>query len=289
MLRECNCELLLIQATKGVARSDMVLLAQTTSTSALLFSSTVRSQYSFRHPSRSTPTVRFVDLAFSCHALVLSIVTLSQFMPRVWGWRDGELRTHSRARPTRAVRWLLLAAGFSIAGSITAVLVYNNTDRDDSRWQWLDVVRVIVIVPFLATKRYRPKLTSSNLYYLQMTTFSMIKVLLTILKYVPQALSHIYSRSTLGFSITQVLFDTAGGIFSIVQLLLDSYGSGGGWEGVATSLADNPGKLGLAGVSLVFDMVFIIQHYVLYRPISLSQQEDRIKSNFRGEQRALLE
>jgi cystinosin len=56
----------------------------------------------------------------------------------------------------------------------------------------------------------------------------------------------------------------------MVQLVLDSYGSGGGWEGVATSLADNPGKLGLAGVSLFFDAVFIIQHYVLYGPVNLS-------------------
>jgi cystinosin len=117
---------------------------------------------------------------------------------------------------------------------------------------------------------------------------SIIKVLLTIIKYVPQALSHIRSRSTLGFSITQVLLDTAGGVFSLVQLVLDSYGDGGGWEGVATSLADNPGKLGLAGVSLFFDAVFIIQHYVLYGPVSLSWQAVSVDSDAEGEQRALL-
>ena len=69
----------------------------------------------------------------------------------------------------------------------------------------------------------------------------------------------------------------------MVQLVLDSYGSGGGWEGVATSLADNPGKLGLAGVSLFFDAVFIVQHYVLYGPVNPLWQEDEVDSDAEGE------
>ena len=139
-------------ATEGVARSDMVLYTQTTSTSALLFSSTVRSQYASRHPSRSTPTVRAADLAFSGHALVLSAITLSQFLPRIWGWKDGKLSEHTRAGPTRPVRWLLLAAGILISGSIIAVLILP--DSDGKCWQMLDVVRLIH--PYLATKRRRP-------------------------------------------------------------------------------------------------------------------------------------
>lgn len=137
-----------------MAKSDMVLLAQTTSTSALLFSSTVRHQYSSRHPSRSTPTVRLADLAFSCHALVVSAVTLSQFLPRIWGWKHSKLRKHVRAGPTRPVRWLLLAAGLSILGSTIAVLIFDKTNQNDSRWQWLDVVRFMIIVPYLAMRRY---------------------------------------------------------------------------------------------------------------------------------------
>ena len=138
-----------------MARPDIFLLAQTTSTSALLFSSTVRSQYSLRHPSRSIPTVRLADLAFSCHALVLSAVTLSQFLPWIWGWKDSKLRAHGRVRPTRPVRWLVLAAGLLILGSVIAVLVFDKIDRDDGRWQWLDVVRLISIVPFSCNEAIR--------------------------------------------------------------------------------------------------------------------------------------
>lgn len=80
----------------------------------------------------------------------------------------------------------------------------------------------------------------------------------------------------------------------MVQLLLDSYGSGGdggGWTGVASSLADNPGKLGLAGVSLFFDGVFVVQHYVLYGPVKRlwGEDEDGFESaDEGGERRALL-
>jgi hypothetical protein len=147
-------------ARNGAARADVVLFAQTTSTSALIFSSTVRSQYASRHPSHSTPTVRPTDLAFSGHALVLSAVTLSQFLPRIWGWKYVKLREHREAGPTRPVRWLLLAAGISISGSIIAVLIFDKPGRDDSRWQWLDVVRLIV--PFLATKRHQCSLVCSK-------------------------------------------------------------------------------------------------------------------------------
>lgn len=216
------------------------------------------------------------------------MVTLSQFLPRIWGWKESKLREHGRARPTRPVRWLLLAAGLLIFGSIIAVFVFDKTDRGDSRWQWLDVVRLTIIVSCLVPKRRGPSKRALTIYDLQITTLSLIKVLLTIIKYVPQALLHIRSRSTLGFSITQVLLDTAGGVFSMLQLVLDSYGSGGGWEGMATSLADNPGKLGLAGVSLFFDAVFIVQHYVLYGPVGVAWREDGDDGDDEGERRALL-
>lgn len=59
---------------------------------------------------------------------------------------------------------------------------------------------------------------------------------------------------------------------------------------MATSLADNPGKLGLAGVSLFFDAVFVVQHYVLYGSVRRSWGEDEVESDAeeRGERRTLL-
>ena len=51
---------------------------------------------------------------------------------------------------------------------------------------------------------------------------------------------------------------------------------------MATALADNPGKLGLAGVSLFFDAVFVGQHYVLYGPVSRSWREEDVAGDAEG-------
>lgn len=125
-------------------------------------------------------------------------------------------------------------------------------------------------------------------FYSQITILSLLKVLLTIVKYVPQALSHIRERSTFGFSITQVLLDTAGGIFSLTQLLLDSIDSGNTWNVAARAITENPGKLGLACVSLAFDGLFVIQHYVLYGPVDLLRNKSENHANDE-ERRPLLD
>jgi cystinosin len=55
------------------------------------------------------------------------------------------------------------------------------------------------------------------------------------------------------------LLDFSGGILSMLQLLIDS-SLQADWSG----LTGNPVKFGLANISLLFDIIFITQHYVLY-------------------------
>lgn len=75
----------------------------------------------------------------------------------------------------------------------------------------------------------------------------------------PQVLTNYRNRSTHGWSILQILFDFVGGILSITQLLIDSYQQGD-WSG----LTGNPVKFALGNVAIVFDLVFMVQHYCLY-------------------------
>ena len=81
---------------------------------------------------------------------------------------------------------------------------------------------------------------------------------MTVSKYVPQALSNYRRKSTVGWSIGNVLLDLTGGFLSIAQLILD--GATKGWSGVV----GDPVKFALGFVSIVFDILFIVQHYVLY-------------------------
>lgn len=69
------------------------------------------------------------------------------------------------------------------------------------------------------------------------------------------------AKSTAGWSIVQILLDFAGGVMSIMQLVIDS-SLQGDWSG----LTANPVKFGLGNVSVFFDVIFMLQHYILYRP-----------------------
>lgn len=114
---------------------------------------------------------------------------------------------------------------------------------------------------------------------LQMYAMTYVKLLVTVFKYVPQVVSNYRRKSTTGWSINQVLLDSAGGILSLCQLVIDS-SLQTDWSG----LTSNPVKLGLANISLMFDAVFLVQHYVLYRKDS-DDKEDAGPASPRDEPR----
>ncbi|XP_062888867.1 cystinosin-like isoform X1 [Mobula hypostoma] len=93
------------------------------------------------------------------------------------------------------------------------------------------------------------------LYY-----FSYIKLVITLIKYIPQALMNYRRNSTDGWSIGNVLLDLTGGSFSIVQMFLQSYNNDE-W----LLIFGDPTKFGLGVFSVLFDILFIVQHYCLYR------------------------
>lgn len=97
--------------------------------------------------------------------------------------------------------------------------------------------------------------TLSLLYF-----FSYVKLAITIIKYCPQAWMNYKRKSTEGWSIGNILLDFTGGALSLVQMFLLSTNYND-WS----SIFGSPTKLGLGLFSILFDIVFIIQHYILYR------------------------
>lgn len=81
-----------------------------------------------------------------------------------------------------------------------------------------------------------------------------------MVKYIPQAWANYQRKSTAGWSINQILLDLIGGVLSIAQLVIDS-SLQSDWSGIT----GNPVKLGLGNVSILFDIVFMVQHYILYK------------------------
>ncbi|KAE9416074.1 hypothetical protein Angca_002294, partial [Angiostrongylus cantonensis] len=96
------------------------------------------------------------------------------------------------------------------------------------------------------------------LYYV--TGLSYIKMIVTLLKYIPQAMQNFRRKSTTGWSIGNVLLDFTGGCLDILQMCLQCWNVSD-WS----AFYGNPVKFGLGLVSTLFDILFMTQHYVLYR------------------------
>jgi cystinosin len=88
---------------------------------------------------------------------------------------------------------------------------------------------------------------------------SFIKMGVTLYKYTPQLYLNHKRKSTEGWSIDVVLLDFTGGLLSTAQMFLDAAASGN-WGFVL----GNPVKFGLGIISIVYDVAFMLQHYVLY-------------------------
>ncbi|KAI2659454.1 Cystinosin [Labeo rohita] len=101
------------------------------------------------------------------------------------------------------------------------------------------------------------------LYY-----FSYIKLGVTLVKYIPQAYMNYRRKSTEGWSIGNVLLDFTGGSFSLLQMFLQAYNNNK-WK----IIFGDPTKFGLGVLSIFFDVVFITQHYCLYRNRELMYQD----------------
>lgn len=88
---------------------------------------------------------------------------------------------------------------------------------------------------------------------------SYVKLVLTVVKYIPQVYMNYLRKSTTGWSIINVMLDFAGGVLSITQILLDCWISGH-WSGIMGFMI----KLALGVVTLFFDTIFLLQHYVWF-------------------------
>lgn len=98
--------------------------------------------------------------------------------------------------------------------------------------------------------------------------YSYIKIIISCIKYIPQLLLNYRRKSTDGWSIGYVLFDFIGGILSIIQMFFLAFNYDD-WSLLLGSIT----KLLLGILTIGFDIVFIIQHYILYKNMSQKQSD----------------
>lgn len=137
----------------------------------------------------------------------------------------------------RPSRFILGVASGCVASVVVVLLLVSSASSaanvdPETDWCWLDAVYAV----------------------------GYVKLIITLIKYTPQVVANFRNKSTVGWSIWQILLDFAGGVLSIAQLLIDS-SMEGDWSGVT----GNPVKFALGQVSMIYDLIFITQHYVLYK------------------------
>jgi cystinosin len=192
----------------------------------------VRREYHERYGAHANITVQSNDVAFAVHALILSSITYLQIVYYGHNGTNGNSTTTTTrfaGRPSNLV-----------SGFVLLILLF------------------MVGYPFVL--HCLPSVVPSSYHALDyIYTLSYIKVMITTIKYIPQVRLNWQRQSTVGWNIQPMILDFTGGLLSNVQLVVDALDDHN-WSGITGNLP----KLGLGSISMVFDIIFVLQHYVWY-------------------------
>ncbi|MCL4150469.1 UNVERIFIED_CONTAM: hypothetical protein GTU68_056565 [Idotea baltica] len=126
-------------------------------------------------------------------------------------------------------------------------------------------------------------LTSVILWINFLYFLSFIKLFITLIKYIPQAYYNFLRKSTSGWSIGNIILDFTGGSLSICQMLILAFNYND-WSSIFGDLT----KFGLGIFSIMFDIFFMVQHYILYKDkedyVNLAEASIGASSNFADSQ-----
>lgn len=147
-------------------------------------------------------------------------------------------------------------AVFACAVTIAQCFLYQRGGQRVSKTCWVFLGGVAAFLAVSACLALGSVVTWLRFLYF----CSYVKLAITLVKYVPQAFMNFRRKSTVGWSIGNVLLDFTGGVLSIGQMLILSYN-----EDDWGSIFGDPTKFGLGLFSVCFDVFFMLQHYVFYR------------------------
>ncbi|CAI2376313.1 unnamed protein product [Moneuplotes crassus] len=190
----------------------------------------------FIYPHLGTGEIKPNDLFFAFHAFSLASIQLSQ----AYIYERGQQKTFALwAVVLLIVEWITLIVVFLLEG----------------------VINIGVMPQAFNTFR----VAGYN------------KAIITFLKYVPQVWLNCKRKSTQGWSILNIFLDFTGGSLSILQQVLDMVYNGlteGNWSFFGSGDGFNIVKFMLGVMSIFFDIIFMIQHFILFRGNHNQEQGD---------------
>ncbi|XP_067617373.1 cystinosin homolog isoform X2 [Eurosta solidaginis] len=177
-------------------------------------------------------------------------------------WIPGIQSEYFSRHPRGLIPVLLNDVVFSLHASCATIFIIGQCfvyDRGDQRLSNIASTILIVVGIILLTIGIMAVMNVIQwldfLYYC-----SYLKLVVTVIKYVPQAVMNYRLKSTKGWSVYNVLMDLTGSILSMLQMILNAYNYDD-W----VSIFGDPTKFGLGLISVPFDVLFILQHFVFYR------------------------
>lgn len=132
---------------------------------------------------------------------------------------------------------------------------YYPKKKNVINWGWFSlncaIVAAVVAISLIIMK------TPSSFFWMGIG-----KVIISFVKYIPQVYLNFSRKSTYGWSIENILLDFTGGSLSFIQIFVDWADSGNTSQ---FSGGLNVAKFLLGIISMFYDIIFMMQHYVCYR------------------------
>ena len=176
-----------------------------------------------------TGKVQPEDIGFAGHALLLTIITICQY----FYYRDSE------DKEQKVNHFTITILSVMIWGAFLLILLESILNYYDPH------------------VKKGAKYVFNSLIYL-----GWCKVIISLIKYIPQVYSNYKRKSTIGWNIHNILLDFTGGILSFIQNIIDYENFSLNREGESGTL--NIAKFAISFVAIFFDIVFMTQHYCLY-------------------------
>ncbi|XP_010436006.1 PREDICTED: cystinosin homolog [Camelina sativa] len=140
------------------------------------------------------------------------------------------------------------------AATLFQIFIYERGPQKISK---LATGIVVAVWAFAAICFFIALPTQSWLWLISL--FNSIQVAMTCVKYIPQAKMNFTRKSTVGWSIGNILLDFGGGVANYLQMVVQSIDQHS-W----VNFYGNLGKTLLSLITIFFDIIFMLQHYVLY-------------------------
>lgn len=187
--------------------------------------------WGFVNPKMASGTFDINDVVFAVHAFAATIFTIIQIFI-YYDKNDKDQKV-----------------------SFTCILITSCL-----YWGSLNLIFVEDILKF-----YDPVLSEDKVKFNVIIYLGFLKVFISFIKYLPQVRSNYLRKSTEGWNIHNIILDLTGGVFSLAQNIVDSINGQDTITHLGQNNSLNIAKFALSVCSIGFDIIFLIQHFVLYK------------------------